>query len=288
LIIFHPSSSPVADGRLTIEFLDVGQGDSTFITFPNGETMLIDGGGRVDYSVRSEEDEPFEPDAPRIGEMVVSEFLWEKGYSRVDRLVVSHADADHSQGLTDTIRNFSVGEVILGSAPATDSEMDGLLTLAKLFSVPVRQVGRGESIHVGGAVRIDMLWPLPTSEPLGSDNNSSLVMRLIHGTNTFLFTGDIEQEAEAGLLAEGSVLRADVIKVPHHGSRTSSTKEFVDAVRPKLAIIPVGNRSMFGHPHLEVVERWRAAGAETRTTGRKGTLTVLSDGNSLDFTTFLP
>lgn len=287
LIIFHPFSAPLPEGRLKLEFLDVGQGDSTFITFPNGETMLIDGGGRVDYSARDDEAEPFEPDVPRIGEMVVSEFLWEKGYSHVDRLVVSHADADHSQGLVDIVRNFSVGEVLVGSAPAADSEMADLLGLAKRYSVPIQQIGQGESMEIGGA-RIDVLWPLRTSEPLGSDNNSSVVMRLTHRDNTFLFTGDIEQVAEAALLARDSLLHAEVVKVPHHGSRTSSTKEFVNAVRPKLAILPVGNRSMFGHPHSEVVERWRSMGAETRTTGSKGTLTVISDGNSLDLTAFLP
>ncbi len=285
LIIFHPFSEPLPDGRLKVEFLDVGQGDSTFITFPNGETMLIDGGGRVDYSSNDDDDEPFEPDAPRIGEMVVSEFLWEKGYSHVDRLVVSHADADHSQGLVDIVRSFSVGEVIVGSAPAADSEMAELLTMADRHSVPVRQIGRREGMEIGG-VRIDVLWPPQSSEPIGSDNNSSLVLRLTHCDTTFLFTGDIEREAEAALLAESTELKADVVKVPHHGSRTSSTAEFVNNVAPRLAIIPVGNRSMFGHPHPEVVERWRSVGAETRTTGSKGTLTVTSDGKSFYWRTY--
>ena len=287
-IIFHPLSAPIPDGRLKVEFLDVGQGDSTFITFPNGETMLIDAGGRVDYSARNDDYEAFEPDAPRIGEMVVSEFLWEKGYSHVDRLVASHADADHSQGLVDIVRNFSVGELLVGSAPANDSEMAELLVLADRFSIPVRQIGGGESKDIAG-VRIDVLWPPGSSKPMGSDNNSSLVMRLTHGENTFLFTGDIEQAAEAALVAERSaLLNADVVKVPHHGSRTSSTAEFVTNVRPTIAVIPVGNRSIFGHPHPEVVERWRSIGARTHTTGSKGTLTVISDGKSISAATFLP
>jgi competence protein ComEC len=136
LIVFHPFSAPSADGTMKVEFLDVGQGDSTFITFPNGETILIDGGGRIARS--SVDDELFEPDVPRIGEMVVSEFLWEKGYSRVDRLVVTHADADHSQGLADVVRNFSVGEILIGAAPTTDSEMAELLGLAADYKISIR------------------------------------------------------------------------------------------------------------------------------------------------------
>ena len=139
-----------------------------------------------------------------------------------------------------------------------------------------------------GGVQIDILWPVRSTASTGSDNNSSLVMRLTHGATTFLFTGDIEKEAEAALLADGATITADVVKVPHHGSRTSSTEEFVNAVRPKLAVIPVGNRSMFGHPHPEVVERWRSIGAETQTTGSKGTLSVISDGRALSWTTFRP
>jgi competence protein ComEC len=285
LIVFHPLSEPRSTGELKIEFLDVGQGDSTFITFPNGETMLIDGGGRVNYDSDDDDADEFEPDAPRIGELVVSEFLWDKGYSRVDRVVVSHADADHSQGLTDIINNFSVGEVWIGAVPARDSEMAELMSVANRHSVPVRQIGMGKVLELGGT-RIDVLWPIASSEPIGSDNNASLVLRLTYGLKTFLFTGDIEKEAEAELV--GPAVRADLIKIPHHGSRTSSTDAFVNAVRPRIAVIPVGRRSMFGHPHPEVVERWRRAGAEVLTTGSKGSITVESDGNTLTFRTFQP
>lgn len=283
IVVFHPFSAPQPDGQLKVEFLDVGQGDSTFITSPNGETMLIDGGGRVDYS-SDDEAEPFEPDVPRIGEVVVSEFLWEKGYSHVDRLVVTHADADHSQGLVDVVKNFSVGQILIGSAPTADSEMAELLTAAARYSINLRQLGRGERLDIAG-VSIDVLWPPATLEPVGSDNNSSLVMRFAFGETRFLFTGDIEKEAEAELLKNSELLKADVVKVPHHGSRTSSTLEFANASSPKLAIIPVGNRSIFGHPHPEVVERWRTLGSEVRTTGERGTITLLSDGKALKIST---
>ena len=163
--------------------------------------------------------------------------------------------------------------------------MADLLSAAKRYSVPVRQIGQGDVLGIGG-VRIEVLWPVVSNEPVGSDNNSSLVLRLSFGGRNFLFTGDVEKEAEARIV--GLPLEADVIKVPHHGSRTSSTEEFVSAVSPRLAVIPVGRRSMFGHPHPEVVERWRKTGAEVTTTGWKGTITVKTDGNTLVFETFQP
>ena len=282
-IVLHPFSQPLPTGELKIEFLDVGQGDSAFITFPNGETMLIDGGGRVNYGSGDDEDTPFEPDLPRIGEMVVSEFLWEKGYSQIDRLVVSHADADHSQGLTDVVNNFEVGEVLIGAVPTSDSEMAELLVAANRYAVPLRQIGKGDVIEIGD-VRIDVLWPVSTDEPAGSDNNASLVLMLTYGERKFLFTGDIERASEGAIT--GQPLKADLVKVPHHGSRSSSTQGFVDAVTPKVAIIPVGRRSRFGHPHPEVVERWRQSGAELKTTGSKGTIAVKTDGETLTFEAF--
>ena len=286
VMIFHPWSAPSPDGRLRVEFLDVGQGDSAFITFPNGGTMLIDGGGRVTYTNDDDEDRPFEPDAPRIGEMVVSEFLWEKGLSHIDRLVVTHADADHAQGLADIVRNFSVGEIWVGALPNGGSELDELLAVAKKNAIPIVQVGRGDAFEFEGT-KVETLWPIRSNEQAGSDNNASLVLRLIFGENEFLFTGDIEKETETELLSSGTKLSADVVKVPHHGSRTSSTAEFVNAVRPRVAVIPVGRRSMFGHPHLEVVDRWKAVSPTVLTTGQNGTITISTDGRSIELSSFL-
>ena len=286
LMIFHPMSAVPPDGRLSVEFLDVGQGDAAFVTFPNGSTMLIDGGGRVNFSGSDDEERPFEPDVPRIGEMVVSEFLWEKGLSQIDRIVVTHADADHAQGLTDVVRNFSVGEIWLGALPKGGSELDELLAEAKRKNIPVVQVGRGDAFEIGGT-KIETLWPIRTGEQKGSDNNASLVLRLTYGEREFLFTGDIEKETEAALLASGTLHSADVLKVPHHGSRTSSTAEFVNAVRPQIAIIPVGRRSMFGHPHPDVLERWKAASPIVLTTGQNGAITIITDGLSIALSSFV-
>lgn len=279
---------PAADGKLTVHFLDVGQGDSAFITFPNGETMLIDGGGQVTYRDRNDdEQEHFEPDVARIGEMVVSEAIWEMGYSRIDHLVVSHADADHSQGAADVLKNFSVGTVSIGTWPVGESELDEVFAAASANEVPVRQLGAGDEVEIGG-VRLETLWPAVGAGGSGSDNNSSLVLRLTYGEHKFVFTGDIEREAEQSLIASGVDLAADVVKVPHHGSRTSSTESFVNAVRPQIAVIPVGRRSRFGHPHQEVTERWKTAESRVITTGERGMVTISSDGRDLSVKTFVP
>lgn len=282
LILFHPFSSPRPDGRLTVDFLDVGQGDSAFVTFPTGETMLVDGGGQMDY--RGDE---FQTDSPRIGEAVVSEFLWEKGYSSVDYLVATHADADHVQGLVDVARNFHIGKLFIGAAPGNEShDLLELLSELQKHSVPIQAMNAGDQLTIGG-VQIDFLNPDATNTATASDNNGSVVMKLSLGERSFLLTGDIEREAEFAIVHRNDRLHADVLKVAHHGSRTSSTAEFVNAVSPTIAVISVGRRSRFGHPHREVVEGWVNAGAKVGTTGESGTITISTDGSDLQVKTFV-
>lgn len=281
IIFFHPNSEPVADGKLRIDFLDVGQGDSALITFPNGETMLVDGGGRTNYS---DDDDDFEPDRARIGEMVVSEFLWERGLSQIDHIMASHADADHIQGLVDVASNFEIGKAYFASV---QGESKDYLELSGVLDK--RGVGReflrtGDSFEIGG-VRIDVLYPSISESGL-SENDRSLVVSMSYGETRILLTGDIEREAEAILVNSAKLDPFDVVKAPHHGSRTSSTQAFVDHVRARTVIIPVGRRSMFGHPHAEVVGRWKLSGAETMTTGSKGTITISTDGSTLEISQF--
>ncbi|HJS51435.1 MAG TPA: ComEC/Rec2 family competence protein, partial [Pyrinomonadaceae bacterium] len=277
LIIFHPFSTSRPDMSLHIDFLDVGQGDAAFITFPNGETMLVDAGGRTDYG--ADGDNTFEPDIPRIGEAVVSEVLWERGLSHVDHIVATHADADHIQGLVDVSKNFSIRAAYFARLQ-TDHELVELLSLWQERRIPITRVGSGDIFDIGGA-RIEILNPPHGSPGDMSSNNGSVVMRVVFGETEILLTGDVEAPAEEVFLARGYPLTSDVIKVPHHGSRTSSTEGFVRAVAPAFAIISVGRRSMYGHPHSEVVERWKVAGANVLTTGEGGMISVSTDGKTL-------
>ncbi|MEO8041359.1 MAG: ComEC/Rec2 family competence protein [Acidobacteriota bacterium] len=285
IIVSHPYSAPAPDGRLTFDFLDVGQGDSALVTFPNGATMLIDGGGLINY--RGDEGE-FEPDTRRIGESVVSEFLWEKGYSSIDYLVATHADADHIQGLGDVARNFNVGLVMVGAMAVEDRDFSEFIHVVESRKIAVTTVHRGDEFRIGGA-RVQILNPRTDSPADVSANNTSVVMKITYGDIRLLMTGDIERAVENELLLDPSYdIRTDVIKVPHHGSRTSSTEAFVNRVGAGTAVISVGRRSPFGHPHAEVVNRWQNRGADVLTTGEKGTITISTDGANAELHRFVP
>ena len=289
LILFHPLSAPRADGKLRIDFLDVGQGDAALITFPNGETMLVDGGGRRSFEkmrVRNDyEEEFFEPDAQDIGETVVSAFLWEKGYSKVDYILATHADSDHIQGLSDVAKNFNIKAALFGRTPFADEDFNDLFLILEKRKINKLKISRGDVLNFG-EVKIEVLYPEGSDDI--SDNNHSVVLRIIYGEQKILLTGDIEKETETGLLQTPEMLQTDVIKVAHHGSRTSSTENFVKAVSANIAIIPVGRTSPFGHPHTEVLERWKNANTKILTTGEHGTITILTDGKGLQIETYLP
>lgn len=268
VLILHPFSSGRADGRLRIDFLDVGQGDAALVTMPDGTILLVDGGGRPSFAATTET-------ARRIGETVVSEYLWWRGLSEIDYVVATHADADHIDGLHDVLRNFSVRGAFVGRTPANNPEF------AKLSKLEILQAG---DVLRFGDVEVSVLWP--PAEGNGSDNNNSVVLQIKLGDRSILLTGDIEKAAERSLIAS-TQLKADVVKVPHHGSKTSSTDDFVQATKPTYAIISVGRNSMFGHPHKEVVDRWQANGATVLTTGAYGTITVTTNGHDLTLKTFI-
>lgn len=283
--VFHPFSSPRPNGNLRVDFLDVGQGDSALVTFPNGETMLIDAGGSPEFREEKENDR-FQADRRGIGETVVSEYLWHRGYSEVDYVLASHSDGDHIGGMADVVKNFAVGRAIFGGVDHTTAA-EQMLAMIKKRGVPSEVMAAGDHFEIAG-VAVDVLNP-PGDSLIGrsSTNNSSLVLRFTFGGRVLLMTGDIEEGVERRLLATPEALKADVVKVAHHGSRTSSTPAFVSAVRPELAVISVGRRSPYGHPHSSVLENWQNVGAEILTTGERGTVTVVTDGKMLDVSTFL-
>ena len=292
VIILHPFSAQV-DGRLHVCFLDVGQGDAALLALPDGTTLLVDGGGNITFGKKSQSagDEPnavFARDSRGVGEAVVSEYLWQRGLGKIDYILATHADADHIEGLNDIARNFPLRAALVGRTPPDDAELAQFTRALRGRNVPLKTIGRGETLRFGD-VFIETLWPLPSNDANApSANNDSVVWRVRYGNRAFLLTGDIEKEAEAALLQQPETLRADVVKVPHHGSRTSSTQEFVNATRPSYAVASVGLSSRFGHPHPEIVERWRNAGAQFFTTGQKGLTDFSTDGRDLRLETFVP
>jgi competence protein ComEC len=162
--------------------------------------------------------------------------------------------------------------------PGDNAELDKLVSKFARRHVPLAEVCAGESFELEG-VRVEVLWPRRVSNlPATSGNNDSIVLRLVFGSVRILLAGDIERPAEEELARSGVDLRADVLKVPHHGSKTSSTAAFIDAVSPSYAVLSVGERSRFGHPSPEVVGRYVARGARVMQTGRNGTITVETNG----------
>jgi competence protein ComEC len=297
IIIAHPFSAPRPDGRLRVDFIDVGQGDSALVTMPDGSTLLVDGGGRPGFRTpRPVEDEveEFEPDTRGVGEAAVAEYLWWRGLSRVDYVLATHADADHIQGLNDILKSFGARAAFVGRAPHGDEEFARFSQTARDAGVPLYFVARGDRLRFG-AVEVDVLWPPPVEAHAGegaapratSANDDSVVLRLRYGRRTLLLTGDIESRTERALVLAGDSLECDALKVAHHGSRTSSTDGFVAATRPAAAVVSVGLDSPYGHPHPEVLARWREAGARVLTTGERGMVTVSTDGADLRVETFV-
>jgi competence protein ComEC len=265
IVVCHPLSARRGDGKLHVDFLDVGQGDAALVTMPDGTTLLIDGGGRPQFRAERE--------TRSIGETVVSEYLWWRGLDRVDYVLATHADSDHIDGLSDVARNFAVGAALVGRTPPNDPEFSKFART--LTATPVTVIQKGDVLRFG-EVELKVLWPAPGVE---SSNDDSVVVKLQFRQRSILLTGDIEKKTETQLISPD--LHADVVKVAHHGSKTSSTEAFVSTTSPRFAIISVGQDSMFGHPHAEVVERWTKNGAEVLTTGKYGTITVTTDGRDL-------
>jgi competence protein ComEC len=169
-----------------------------------------------------------------------------------------------------------------------DPDLAALAEVLGRRRIPTKIIARGDRFNFGDVI-VEVLYPTASDDPNAvSDNDHSVVLRFVYGSRAFLMTGDIERQAESALLNNGGTMAADLVKVPHHGSRTSSTQDFIEATRAKYAIFSVGRNSAFGHPHMEVVERWRAHGAAVMTTGERGTISVSTDGRDLDIKTFVP
>jgi competence protein ComEC len=262
------------DGQLRVNFLDVGQGDAAVITAPTGQTMVIDGGPQYGgYDT---------------GRAVVAPYLWDHGIHRIDYLVASHPQADHIGGQVALLHLFPVGELWQNGVRRGGSVADGWRAAAEADSarlITIRSVH--EPVRIG-PVQIDLLHPSGAFVPDNDNpdghglNDSAIVLRIGLGEHRFLFTGDIEKPAETELLrVAADRLEATVLKVPHHGSRTSSTPEFLNAVHPRDAVISVGAYNPYHHPAPPVVEAYEARGVDLLRTDQEGQVTYLTDGTTL-------
>ena len=274
LVASYPFASKLNRGKLEVDVLDVGQGDSIFAAFPDGRTMLIDGGGLAGSEwvggQRSGND---------VGEEVVSPYLWSRGLKKLDVVALTHADHDHLDGLYAVLDNFRVGELWVGEDDARPA-FKRLLAEAKSRGVTVVHQTQGSESNWHGAL-VDVLWPPSSGFSEKKANDNSLVLRLSDGHVHFLFTGDIEQHAEEKLVEESAPLAADFLKVPHHGSKTSSTAAFLAAVAPHTAVVSVGQANPFGHPSETVVNRYQSDRINLLRTDRDGAITAITDGQTV-------
>jgi competence protein ComEC len=272
-----PYQPRLAPGELQVAVLDVGEGDSIFVSYPDGTTMLVDGGGTIPI--------PGSP-PPRldVGESVVSSYLWSRNIQHLDYVVLTHDHWDHMGGLKAVAENFRVGELWMGHDPA-DRNMGWLRAIARARGTCNVRVADGIHKSIGG-VEVDVLSPPPDWAPRRVSNNDSVVLRLGYKGRHVLLPGDIEARMERRLVSEDEPLSSEVLKVAHHGSRPSSTAGFLEQVKPQFGIISVGAFKRFGLPNDEVIQALHSAGVRVYRTDRDGTTTVSSDGHRLSITAY--
>ena len=284
VVAIYPFRSHWVQGNLEATILDVGQGDSLFVVSPAGKTLLIDGGGAFGGFPGREQYNGIDP-----GEEAVSPYLWSRGFQKLDVVALTHAHQDHLGGLAAILENFRVGKLWIGRE-VSSAALTKLEELARQKNIPIEHALRGKSFSWDG-VDGEFLWPEIAPEEIASSakNNDSLVLRLHFGNQTLMLTGDAEKESERAILAENSAdsMRAQVLKVGHHGSKNSTTPEFLAAVQPQVGIISSGEGNAYGHPSPELLERLENAGVRILRTDQDGAVHILTDGTRLEITCFV-
>ena len=254
LLIFLFNLYQSISQELEIHFIDVGQGDSCLIITPSNKKILIDGGeGKTD---------------------VLLSYLLDRRIKTIDYIIISHFDSDHCNGLIDIIQSLRVKNIMIAKQAYFSDEYVNIANIINLRKLNVTFAKQGDSFNISKDVKLDILYP-PQELEYKDLNNNSIMAKLTYNSFSILFTGDVEQ-SEANVLNSYSekVLRSTILKIAHHGSKTSSSKEFLEAVKPKIALIGVGENNKFGHPTPEVLQRLNDINCKIYRTDKMGEIKI--------------
>ena len=269
--------TPIPDLRsLRVTAFDVGQGDATLLEFPNRSTLLVDAGGV-----------PFGGTAFDVGSRVLSPALWARGLRRLDTLLLTHGDPDHIGGAPAMVDDFAPSEVWQGIPVLHHRRLQALLTQAREANARVEAKFAGDELTIDG-VRIRVLHPSPPDwERQRVRNDDSVALEIRYGDVAIVLLGDVGAATERAILPQLTPARVRILKVAHHGSRTSTSQELVDAWRPQMAIISCGRGNTFGHPAPEVLRRLESIGAAIYRTDRDGQITIDTNGTNVQVRTYV-
>ena len=266
-IVFLLAMNLFKTGDVEVSFVDVGQGDCAVVITPHKKCIIIDAGG-----IR---EKMFD-----VGGRVVVPYLKYENIREVDKIFLTHVHEDHSGGAGAVIKKYPVGEVI--TAGESKSEYASVFGIAEEYLPALRAGQAGEVIKIDG-VAVEIIF----APKVGSGNEISNVYRVSYGEVSFLITGDLIKEVEEEILREGIDVSSTVLKVAHHGSKTSSSEEFLKAVKPRCAVISVGYGNTFGHPRPEVLERLNNLPTKIYRTDRDGLIKFRTNGQRLSVETFV-
>lgn len=255
----------LTESNLKVIFLDIGQGDASLIQTPNGHNILIDGG----------------PDRGIIYKLDKYISIINR---KIDLMILTHPDPDHLNGLIEVVKRYPVSQIFYTGVRDPDESYKTWQNLIYQKQIPLKIVDKKQIIEIDEEVFLEFLWPQKSlvNQSFKDNNPSSIVNKLIFGQVKFLFTGDIDKEVENEIIKLNENLEVDVLKVAHHGSKNSTSIDFLKKVRPKYGVISSGRGNKFGHPSFRVLYNLEKAGVEILRTDKMGDIIFTTDGNNLE------